>query len=140
MRDLLLPLMFAAGLCACTPTPAETARAATHDAAEQARLQHRLAGLVPGKPQDCINNFDTRDAQLSSYGHTILYSVTRNRVYRTDTNGLCTDVGSGGHNILITKSYTGQLCQGDIATTIDSASHFPSGSCSFGPFVRYTKP
>ena len=57
-----------------------------------------------------------------------------------DTTGGCSDLGSGGHNILVTRIYSSQLCQGDIATTIDNTSHFQNGSCSFGPFVRYAKP
>ena len=140
MRSLILSLIAVAGLAACTQTPAETARAAEREAGEQAKLAHRLAGLVPGKPQSCIDQFDTRDAQVSSYGNTILYTLSRGVAYRSDTSGGCSDVGSGGHNILVTRIYSSQLCQGDIATTIDNTSHFQNGSCSFGPFVRYAKP
>ena len=140
MRSLILPLIAVAGLAACTQTPAESARAADRAAADQARLEHRLAGLVPGKPQACINDFETRDAQVSSYGNTILYSVGSGVAYRSDTAGGCSDLGGGGHNILVTRTFTSQLCQGDIATTIDNSSRIQSGSCSFGPFVRYAKP
>lgn len=140
MRSLILSLSAAATLAACTQTPAETARAADRAAGEQAKLEHRLAGLVPGKPQACIDQFQTRDAQVSSYGNTILYSLGRNIAYRSDTAGGCSDLGSAGHNILVTKTFSSQLCQGDIATTVDSTSHFQSGSCGFGPFVRYAKP
>ena len=140
MRTVILPMMLVAALAACTQTPAQTARAADHAAAEQARLAKRLAGLVPGKPQSCLDQFETRDAQVSSYGNTILYTRGRTIAYRSDTAGGCSDLGSGGHNIFVTKSFSSQLCQGDIATTIDSTSRFPSGSCSFGPFVRYAKP
>ena len=65
MRSLILSLIAVASLAACTETPAETARAAEREAGEQARLAHRLAGLVPGKPQSCLDQFDTRDAQVS---------------------------------------------------------------------------
>ena len=140
MRSLILPLIAAAGLAACTQTPAETARAADREAAVQAKLEHRLAGLVPGKSQACIDQFQTRDAQVSSYGNTILYTLGRGTAYRSDTTGGCSDLGGNGHNILITKTYSSQLCQGDIATTVDNSSHIQSGSCSFGPFVRYAKP
>lgn len=140
MRYLLLPLILATGLAACAPTPAETARADEREAAAQVALAQRLKGLVPGAPQTCFDQFLVRDAQVSSYGNTILYTISRNDVYRTDTSGGCSDVGSGGHNILVTKSFSSQLCQGDIATTIDNTSHFQNGSCSFGPFVRYAKP
>ncbi|WP_375395437.1 hypothetical protein [uncultured Sphingomonas sp.] len=140
MRSLILPLIAAAGLVACTQTPAETARAADREAGEQAKLQRRLAGLVPGKPQSCIAQYDTRDAQVSSYGNTILYTLGRDTAYRSDTSGGCSDLGGSGHNILVTKTFSSQLCQGDIATTVDNSSHFQSGSCGFGPFVRYSRP
>ena len=140
MRSLILSLIAVASLAACTETPAETARAADREAGEQAKLARRLAGLVPGKPQSCLDQFDTRDAQVSSYGNTILYTLGRGVAYRSDTTGGCSDLGNGGHNILVTRIYSSQLCQGDIATTIDNTSHFQNGSCSFGPFVRYAKP
>ncbi len=140
MRSLILLLSAATALAACAQTPAETARAAEREAGEQVRLEKRLAGLVPGKPQSCIDQFETRDAQVSSYGNTILYTLGRGTAFRSDTAGGCSDLGSGGRNILVTKTFSSQLCQGDIATTVDNASHFQSGSCSFGPFVKYSKP
>ena len=139
MRRLLVPLIAATALAACTQTPAETARAQQDAAADQARLAKRLAGLVPGPPQTCVDQFQLRDAQLSSYGTTILYTLGSGIAYRSDTNG-CTGVGGNGRNILVTKTFSSQLCQGDIATTVDNSSRFPTGSCSFGPFVRYARP
>ena len=140
MRSLILSLTAIATLAACTETPAETARAADRAAAVQAKIAHRLAGLVPGKPQACLDQYEMRDAQVSSYGNTILYTLGRGTAYRSDTTGGCSDLGGSGHNILVTKIYSSQLCQGDIATTIDNSSHMQSGACSFGPFVRYSKP
>jgi hypothetical protein len=76
-------------------------------------------------------------SQVEAYGPTIVYTVSRNLKYRTDTTGGCERVGRG--DILVTRSPGSQLCQGDIATTIDQSSRTFSGSCSFGPFVRYSK-
>lgn len=141
MRSLMIPLIAALGLGACAQTPAETARAAQDAAAEQAKLARRLAGLVPGAPQSCVDQFQLRDAQVSSYGNTLLYTLPGGgAVYRSDTAGGCRDVGSNGSNILVTSTPSTQLCQGDIATTVDNTSRFQSGSCGFGPFVRYSKP
>ena len=74
--------------------------------------------------------------QVSSYGPTLLYRVSNSLIYRTDTTGGCADLD---RNILITRTPTGQTCRGDIATTIDTASRFMTGSCSFGEFVPYRK-
>ena len=140
MRGLALCLLIAVGLCSCTQTPAESARAADAEAATQAKLAARLAGMVPGKPQTCVDEFQLRDAQVSSYGNTILHTLGNHTAYRSDTAGGCSDIGSTGHNILITKSSTGQLCSGDIATTVDDTSRIPTGSCGLGQFIRYSRP
>lgn len=105
-------------------------------AKDQAELSKQLAGLVPGKPQECIQQRSYNDS--SRVGDTILYNFSRNDIYRTDTNGGCFGLRRG--DAIITKSYTGQLCRGDIVQTVDLVSRIPSGSCTFGPFVRYRKP
>lgn len=136
MRVILaaLPVLLMAG--ACTQTPAETARAAARVQIEQEGLAKELAGLVPGKPMSCLDNF--RSTQLASYGPTILYRVSKSLVYRTETGGGCTRVGRG--DILVTRSPEGRTCAGDISQTFDTGSRMPTGSCSLGQFVPYRKP
>ncbi len=137
MRCLILPMTaLAAATAACTPTPMETARAAASAATQQEKLAKELAGLVPGKPVNCISQFQSQ--QVSSYGPTILYKVSGSLIYRSETAGGCGSIGRG--DILVTRTSSGQLCSGDIARTINAASRFPTGSCSFGDFVPYRKP
>lgn len=135
MRGTLIAPMALLLVAGCTPTLADRQRMAESEARTQARLEKALAGLTPGKPQTCIqpdlaHNSDT-------YGNTLLYRVSGRLIYRNDTNGGCFDRGS--NDIIVTKSYTGQLCRGDIVRTIDRTSHMPSGSCSFGDFIPYRK-
>lgn len=130
---ILVPL---AALAACAQTPAQTAAAAQAGAAAQVELDKQLAGLVPGKPQDCIDPRWSR--QVKSYGGTILYGDLGTTKYRSDTSGGCERIGRG--DVLVTRSYTGRLCRGDIARTIDPTSRFQTGSCSFAQFVPYRKP
>lgn len=130
---ILVPL---AALAACAQTPAQTAAAAQAGAAAQAELDKELAGLVLGKPVNCIDPRWSR--QVKSYGGTILYGDLGSTKFRSDTGGGCERIGRG--DVLVTRTYTGQLCRGDIARTIDPVSRFQTGSCSFAQFVPYRKP
>jgi len=136
MIRLLLPVLLlsvgSAALSADTRTTSQERQAAK----DKAELDKRLAGLVPGKPEQCMQQTRYRDS--TRVGDTILYSATRNDVYRTDTNGGCFGLRRG--DAIITRSYTGQLCRGDILQTVDLVSQIPSGSCTFGAFTRYRKP
>lgn len=134
MRTLLILATLAAAT-GCTQTPAETAAAAQAGVATQAALDKELAGLVPGKPQTCVDQF--RSQQLKGFGATVVYKVSGSLKYRSDTAGGCERIARG--DILVTRSYTGRLCRGDIGQTIDPVSRFPTGSCSFSDFVPYRK-
>lgn len=137
MRILSLLMLPAAMLASgCTQTQAEVERAQVRDASVQEKLAKELAGLVPGKPQNCISQFPQKSS--SGYGATILYRANSKLIYRNDTAGGCE--GIGRDDILVTRTPTGQLCRGDIAQTFDRTSRFPTGSCSFGDFIPYRKP
>ncbi|WP_375392278.1 hypothetical protein [uncultured Sphingomonas sp.] len=136
MRTLILMLALTAG--ACVQTPKEVAAEAAAADKSRAALDTELSGLTAGPPQSCINTFDTRDGSTTSFGDTLVYRATGGTRYVTKTTG-CTGIGGNGQNILITRTPTTQLCRGDIATTVDRASHTFSGSCSFGDFVPYRK-
>jgi hypothetical protein len=131
----LLALGVALGLTSCSQTPEQRVRTQEANAAAAANLDEALAGLTPGRSATCMPRFPS--TQVQAYGPTLVYTVNRGLKYRTDTAGGCERVGRG--DILITRSPQGQTCQGDIATTVDSASRTFSGSCSFGPFVRYSR-
>lgn len=128
----LLAMALVAG---CTQTPQERIAAQQADAVAADKLVKALAGLTPGQSSSCMPRFS--NTQVQAFGPTIVYTVSRGLKYRTETSGGCERVGRG--DILVTRSPSGQLCQGDIATTIDQTARTFSGSCSFGPFVRYSK-
>ncbi|WP_232283441.1 hypothetical protein [Sphingomonas sp. PAMC 26617] len=102
---------------------------------DRTELAKQLAGLTPGKPQQCMPL--GRSSDSARVGDTILYKLNRNDIYRTDTSGGCFGLRRG--DAIVTRSYTGQLCRGDIIQTVDLVSRMPSGSCTFGEFVRYRK-
>lgn len=136
MRSLIL--LAAALMAGCTPTAADTARAVDRAATRQEGLARELAGLTPDAQGGCFSTTLNRGQQSTkAYGNTLLFRVSRNLVYRTDTAGGCEGVGDD--KILVTSTPSTQFCRGDIATTIDRASNFPSGGCSFGDFVAYRR-
>ena len=132
---ILLPslLLFAA---ACTPTAHELERQATVDAGDRARLDRELAGLRPGRPQDCVQQTELRD--MTSYGDTLVYRGPGSVRYVNRTSGGCSPDRNDAY--LVTSTPTGQLCRGDIARAVSRTSNFPIGSCSYGVFVPYSRP
>lgn len=134
MRAIALSLWSAIALTGCTATPKEMARSDAADARQLARLEKRLAGYVPGEPQSCVNQSQLRGSD--QFGQTILYQQGTRTFYRNDTSPGCR---LGQDDILVTQTPTGQLCRGDIVTTIDRTSRFMTGSCSLGEFVPYRR-
>ena len=101
-------------------------------------LGRALHGKVAQKPVSCLSNFRSGDMTTIDDG-TILFRQGRT-VYRNDLNGgSCNGLGSG-HYALVTKSFGGGLCRGDIAEVRDVSGGFAVGSCVMGDFVPYTDP
>lgn len=133
MLRFVLPLA-AVALSACAATPRELAREQADTAREQAKLEKRLAGYTPTGTTDCIRPIN---ANVDIYGDTLVYRDTGSRLYKTVTTGGC--FGLQRDDIIVTRSFNGQLCRGDIVRTVDRTNGFPSGACSFGDFVTYQK-
>lgn len=133
MRIIIL-LCTTALLSACTTTPPSPAAQARIDK-EEAKLAKALEGKTPGKPVSCITlrNVDS----MKVYGErTLLYKMSNKLTYRNDPYGGCP--GLDDSRTLVTKTPTGQLCRGDIATVRDMVAGFDVGSCGLGDFVPYT--
>lgn len=129
---LLLPL----ALAACASTPLEKQRTADRAVTAQEKLDTALAGLTRGETTDCLP-ISVRTEQTTGYGSTLLFRVSRGLVYRNDTGGGCEGVER--QDILVTKSYSGRLCRGDIATTVQPTARITTGSCTLGSFTKYSR-
>ena len=134
MLKLALPLLLLVGGSAAMSADQHGYRA-REAARDQAQLDKSLAGLTPGKPQNCIDSHRVYDTVRA--GDTILYKYSPRLVYRTDTDGGCFGLRRG--DAIVTKSYTSQFCRGDIVRTVDLTTRTPSGACSFGTFTPYTR-
>lgn len=131
----LLMLTLALGVAACAETPKQTAARIGAEDKTRAKLDRELAGLVPGAPQGCLSTYERRD--MKAFGDTLVYRGAGRTRWVTQTTG-CR--GVGGDSILVTRTPTGQLCRGDIATTVDRTSGFQTGGCSYGDFTPYRRP
>ncbi len=132
MVRYLIPMMLLAG---CTATPAQVARDDARQDRDRAKLEKRLAGFEPGEPVDCIRQFNSN---VAIYGDQLLYQEGAGRLYRTQTSGGC--FGLKRDDIIVTKSFNGQLCRGDIIRTVDRTAGFQSGACTIGTFTPYRRP
>jgi len=108
---------------------------ARQEARDAAALAKALDGLTPGKATSCINPRLINETER--IGDKILYKTSRREIWVNDTGGGCYGLSRG--DAIVTRSYTGDLCRGDIIHTVDLPAHMPSGSCTFGDFVPYRK-
>src|SRR5687768_11237054 len=115
-------------LGSCSTAPAEQTRSPR--AAQE--LADALAGRVAGPPQRCITTYrTTKVTPIDDF--TILYDQG-GTIYVQNPRGGCPGIGSGS-DILVTRQTTNQLCDGEIAQTVDLTSRVERGGCVFGPFV-----
>ena len=112
---------------------ASTAAAARDDSAQ--RLQKQLAGLVPGQPTNCVSRFPSD--QSETYDGAVLYH-SGSTTYVNRFGGSCHL--RPDFDVLVTSTPTTQLCRGDTAQVIDSASHIQHDVCIYGDFETYTRP
>jgi len=134
MHRFILPVLL---LCAGTAALSSDHGYAAREAAKnKADLDKALAGLAPGKPQQCLDSRNQYATQR--IGDTILYKVSRRKIYRADTNGGCNGLDRG--DAIITRQFGSQLCAGDPIRTVDLTSRIPSGFCTIREFVPYTAP
>ena len=130
----LIPIAgMAAILAACSTAPAQQSRSPQ----ASRELADALAGRVAGPPQRCITTYRTTSVHPID-DWTILYDQG-STIYVQNPRGGCPGVGRG-NDILVTRQTSTQICDGDIAQTVDLTSRVQGAGCVFGPFVPYTRP
>lgn len=113
-------------------------RAAERAKVSEARLAAELSGKVAGPSVSCLPFHRTGDLEVIDSDTFLLHEGRT--VYRQDTRGDCYPTGSKSNYALVTTSYTGRLCAGDIARTVDITTGVTGGSCSLSDFVPYRQP
>ena len=130
----VLMVALAAGSCTMAPPAPSPAQMAE----SQAKFTQLTVGKVAGAPQSCITSLEAND-MVTIDDDTLAFRNGNQRVYINHMQGGGCPGISGGWNTLVTKSPSGQLCRGDIASVADLRSHMPAGSCVFGDFVPYSR-
>ncbi|HEY9131471.1 MAG TPA: hypothetical protein VIM98_06905 [Dyella sp.] len=122
-------------LSAMTLAVSGQALAADKDA-PAAELAKRLEGRVAGPPVDCINLPQAQGTRV--YDRTAIVYDFGTTIYVNYPRGGASSLNSD--DILLTKTYTTQLCKMDIVRMLDRTGHFPKSFVSLGPFIPYKRP
>lgn len=101
----------------------------------EVKFEKAVAGMTPGKPMSCLR--ERTPTSLTAIGDKLLYRASSRLIYVNETTGGCENVARG--DTLVTKSFGGGLCRGDIAQTVDLPARIPTGSCALGDFTPYRK-
>jgi hypothetical protein len=101
-----------------------------------AELAKMLEGRVAGPPVTCINlpqaqgnRVIDHTAIVYDFGRTIYVNYPR-----SGANSLSSD------DILVTKTFSTQLCKMDIVHMVDRTGGFPKSFVSLGSFIPYKRP
>jgi hypothetical protein len=129
MIRFAIPLVILAACAANAALPQKTADP------EEAKIAKRLAGLTPGKPQDCVERH--RVSETQGYATTVLYIGGRTKVWRNDLQGSCPGLARG--DLMVVESISGDICRGDTVRTRARLGGMLTGSCALGSFTPYSK-
>lgn len=127
--------MFRTALVVVISATALAAPASERNLSDDAKVEKRLAGLVPGQPQGCIT--PSRSEGGDHFGNTVLIKDRTGTLYRTSLRGGCT---VGFTDVLVSQRPTERLCTGDIIQIQDRQMGIFRGACTYNEFVPYRKP
>ncbi len=103
----------------------------------QAKLAKMLDGRVAGAPVNCLQLRDIQSSEIINKT-AIVYRGRNGTLYVNKVDGGAAFLDDD--DILVSKTYSSQLCSIDIIRLIDRSSRMSSGSVSLGEFVPYPKP
>ena len=104
--------------------------------AEQAEFAEATRGYTAGPATNCVNLRDIRGNRSIGEG-VILFEGLGNALYVNRPAAGCPEVRPG--RTLVTRTSSGQLCRGDIATVVDPVSGIEYGGCGLGDFIPYRR-
>ena len=130
-----LAVAFSLGAGAATQA-APSKAVSDRQAKAEAKLAERLEGRAPGEPVRCLRLNTIRSSQI--YDRTaIVYEGLGGVLYvnrpRSGAQTLDRD------DVLVTRTYTGDLCSIDIVHLWDPMSRMQNGFVGLGEFVPYKK-
>ncbi len=126
------PLLLASLLFASAPALA----ASSSNLRAEASLAKALDGRIAGKPVDCIQLHDIDSTEVFD-NTAILYRTVGGKLYLNRPRSGLSSLND--NDILVTKSWTPELCSIDTVNLVDRTSRFPTGFVFLGEFVPYSK-
>lgn len=131
MRTIIILSGAAALLGACT-----TESSRPMESGPRAQMTAELEGRVAGEPVTCVNMRELRGNRSTEDG-AIIFEGSGGRIYVNSPPGGCPSLNFG--RALVTRTPSTQLCRGDIARVVDTATGMEMGSCGLGEFVPYSR-
>lgn len=128
----------AAGLVVGCGATAMDDRAAAISPRGAEKLDRQLAGKVAGEPINCIP-MRNADQAIRISDDILLYRVSNRLVYRNDLSPSCSGLARNS-DIIVVRTITSQLCDGDIINLVDRTSGSSYGGCALGKFTPYRTP
>jgi hypothetical protein len=129
LTTLVLPLLASCGQVDSTPEPLTEKQTAL--------LAKELDGKTPGKPVNCISDFQgTNVIRISD--DILLYRVSGNLVYKNNLRSTCPGLARD-NDIIVSEQFSSQKCRGDLLRLVDRTSGIQGPVCSLGEFVPYRK-
>lgn len=136
MTKMIISLLMLASVSACAPMSGSPGPSPMTDKQAQV-LAKELGGKIAGKPVNCLPHHSADDVIRIS-DDMLLYRRSGNVVYqnklRYPCNGLARD-----SDILVTETFGGSLCKGDLLKLVDRTSGIQGPVCSLGEFIPYRK-
>jgi hypothetical protein len=129
LTTLVLPLLASCAQVDSTPEPLTEKQTAL--------LAKELDGKTPGKPVNCISDFQgTNVIRISD--NILLYRVSGNLVYKNNLRSTCPGLARDD-DIIVSEQFGSQKCRGDLLKLVDRTSGMQGPVCSLGEFVPYRK-
>lgn len=101
----------------------------------EATLAKLLEGRVAGDPVQCISLHDIHSSQIIDKT-AIVYDTGRRIYVNRPTAGA--DI-LDSDDILVSKTFTDELCRVDAIRLLDRTSHFERGIVVLGAFIPYSR-
>ncbi len=138
MTLLKITVAIAVPLCLAACAPTDMANMPAPIGEKQAKLlEKELKGKIPGPPVSCLSSLNRYDTIRIS-DDMLLYRANGRLVYQNMLRGKCNGLANDD-DIIVTETFGGQHCKGDILRLVDRSSGIPGGFCSLGDFVPYRK-
>ena len=125
---LRFPLILLAALASATPAAAQDAGPG------QAELDTALEGRVAGEAVNCIQLSAIRSTRI--IGKTAILYDTGTRLYVNIPSGA---EWLDDNDILLTRTFSGELCSLEIVNLLDRSTQTQRGSVGLGKFVPYVR-